>query len=110
MGDPPSVWQVPSLALPTWLSVTASPPATAPQTRMDEMMSRGIDPDVADPSHCHSHPDVPDKWPSRQELCAYVADTRRTILQHGGLDSCCRHEETMRKVRMATVIGQVPCK
>ena len=71
------------------------------QTHMDEMMSRGIDPDVADPTHCHSHPDVPDKWPSRQELRAYVADTRRAILQHSSLDSCCRQEETMRKVRMA---------
>ena len=74
---------------------------TVPQSRMDEMMSRGIDPDVADPTHCHSHPDVPDKWPSRQELCAYVADTRVAILQHSGLDSCCGHEEMMRKVRMA---------
>jgi hypothetical protein len=66
---------------------------------MDEMMSRGIDPDVADPTHCHSHPDVPDKWPSRQELRVYVANTRAAILQHSGLDSCCRHEETMRKAR-----------
>lgn len=74
---------------------------------MDEMMSRGIDPDVADPTHCHSHPDVPDQWPSRQELRAYVTNTRAAILQHSGLDSRCGHEETMRKVRMATL--QCPC-
>lgn len=61
-------------------------------------MSRGIDPDVADPQHCHSHPEVPDKWPSRQELRAYVAATRAAILQHGGLDNCCTDSEVMRRV------------
>ena len=38
------------------------------QTPLDEMLSRGIDPDVADPSKCHSHPEVPKRWPSRPEL------------------------------------------
>ena len=27
----------------------------------DELFSRGIDPDVDDPAHCHDHPDVPDR-------------------------------------------------
>src|SRR5687767_4226299 len=28
----------------------------------DELFSRGIDPDVDDPSRCHAHPDVPERW------------------------------------------------
>ena len=30
----------------------------------DELFSRGIDPDVDDPTHCHDHPEVPDRWPA----------------------------------------------
>lgn len=61
-------------------------------------MSRGIDPDVADPQRCHSHPDVPDTWPSRAELQAYVAANRAAVLQHGGLDKAGTDAEVMRRV------------
>ena len=40
---------------------------------LDLMLSRGIDPNVLDPSLCHSHPDVPDAWPSKELLLDYVA-------------------------------------
>jgi hypothetical protein len=43
---------------------------------MDIMLSRGIDPNVLDPTRCHSHPDVPATWPSKQELLDYVAQVR----------------------------------
>jgi len=39
--------------------------------RFDELFSRGIDPDVDDPTQCHSHPDVPDTWPALDEVLAY---------------------------------------
>ena len=34
----------------------------------DELFSRGIDPDVDDPTQCHAHPDVPDTWPALDEV------------------------------------------
>lgn len=71
------------------------------QSGMDEMMSRGIDPDVANPDECHSHPDVPDAWPSQRELHAYVAETRQKILQHGRLGECSTDMEAMRRVVLA---------
>lgn len=39
---------------------------------MDDMYSRGIDPNMADPSKCHSHPDVPPQWPPQPKVQAYV--------------------------------------
>jgi len=38
----------------------------------DVMFSRGIDPDVADPSKCHSHPEAPQKWPTQSQILQYV--------------------------------------
>lgn len=46
---------------------------------MDEMFSRGIDPNVVDPSQCHSHPDTPDHWPTKEELLNYVSSIRKDI-------------------------------
>ncbi|HYB40970.1 MAG TPA: SUMF1/EgtB/PvdO family nonheme iron enzyme, partial [Candidatus Methylomirabilis sp.] len=37
----------------------------------DELFSRGIDPDVDDPTRCHDHPDAPDRWPAVEEVIAY---------------------------------------
>ncbi|MEX2217151.1 MAG: DinB family protein, partial [Phycisphaerales bacterium] len=37
----------------------------------DELFSRGIDPDVDDPAHCHDHPEVPDRWPAVADVVAY---------------------------------------
>ncbi len=42
------------------------------QSHMDEMYSRGIDPNMADPTKCHSHPDVPPQWPAQPQVQAYV--------------------------------------
>ncbi|GLJ19812.1 hypothetical protein SUGI_0358950 [Cryptomeria japonica] len=38
------------------------------ESELDTIYSRGIDPNVLDPSHCHSHPVIPSTWPSK-ELC-----------------------------------------
>ena len=41
-------------------------------SELDTLFSRGIDPDVEDPTKCHSHPDVPSSWPAKPEIVAYV--------------------------------------
>jgi len=44
------------------------------------MLSRGIDPIVLDPSQCHSHPEVPQTWPTKAELETYVKEARASTL------------------------------
>eukprot|EP00249_Psilotum_nudum_P030628 c43427_g1_i1 orf=292-2445(+) len=45
----------------------------------DDMFSRGIDPLVLDPSKCHCHPEIPDKWPSTESIVNYVQNGRFAI-------------------------------
>jgi ergothioneine biosynthesis protein EgtB len=49
----------------------------------DELFSRGIDPDVDDPTHCHDHPDVPDRWPAVSDVVAYRDRVRAALLGAG---------------------------
>ena len=42
------------------------------ESEMDQMYSRGIDPILADPSKCHSHPDAPPEWPPQHQVQAYA--------------------------------------
>lgn len=51
-----------------------------PSTPTDIMFSRGIDPNVVDPTKCHSHPEVPQEWPTREDIEAYVQKTRGKLL------------------------------
>ncbi|HZE37099.1 MAG TPA: SUMF1/EgtB/PvdO family nonheme iron enzyme [Candidatus Eisenbacteria bacterium] len=46
----------------------------------DELFSRGIDPDVDDPTHCHAHPEVPDSWPPLSAVRAYRDRVRAAVL------------------------------
>lgn len=50
-------------------------------SELDNVFSRGIDPDVLEPSHCHGHPPVPSNWPSKETLINYVRRTRMMILK-----------------------------
>ncbi|DBA68320.1 TPA: hypothetical protein ACH3X2_013633 [Trebouxia sp. C0005] len=50
------------------------------QSHMDEMYSRGIDPNMADPTKCHRHPDVPPEWPAKPQVQDYVQKVRMHIL------------------------------
>lgn len=43
-------------------------------TALDITLSRGVDPNVLDPSKCHLHPAIPATWPSQQHLLEYVAE------------------------------------
>jgi ergothioneine biosynthesis protein EgtB len=49
----------------------------------DELFSRGIDPDVDDPTHCHDHPEVPATWPAVPEVLAYRDRVRAALLDAG---------------------------
>jgi ergothioneine biosynthesis protein EgtB len=51
----------------------------------DELFSRGIDPDVDDPTHCHDHPEVPERWPAVEEVLAYRDRVREALL--GSVDA-----------------------
>lgn len=57
------------------------------QSGMDEMMSRGIDPDVGNPQKYHSHPEVPDKWPSN----LLTSCPSLTFAERHGRDDVTRH-------------------
>jgi ergothioneine biosynthesis protein EgtB len=49
----------------------------------DELFSRGIDPDVDDPSRCHDHPDVPSQWPAPSAVLEYRDRVRALVLGAG---------------------------
>lgn len=51
------------------------------QSHMDEMYSRGIDPNMTDPTKCHSHPDVPPEWPAKPQVQDYAQKVRTHILE-----------------------------
>lgn len=52
-----------------------------PPSPLDTMLSRGIDPLVLDPSQCHSHPEIPQTWPTKAELEVYVVEARASTLE-----------------------------
>ncbi|KAF4446375.1 hypothetical protein F53441_9998 [Fusarium austroafricanum] len=45
------------------------------------IFERGIDPDVDNPEHCHTHSEIPEEWPPVQEITAYQ-DRVRSRLQN----------------------------
>lgn len=46
----------------------------------DYLFSRGIDPDVEDPTVCHAHPPPPPVWPPLPAIAAYRDDVRARIV------------------------------
>jgi gamma-glutamyl hercynylcysteine S-oxide synthase len=73
--------------------------------RFDEMFDRGIDPDVDDPSHCHAHPEVPERWPALDEVIAYRDHVRNTVLT--SLDEVATHASTNLMARHDRVLSMV---
>ena len=50
------------------------------------IFERGIDPDVDNPEHCHSHSELPDEWPPVTEILEFQENVRnrvRGILKQG---------------------------
>lgn len=44
-----------------------------------QIFERGIDPDVDNPEHCHSHSEIPSEWPPLQEMLAYQQRVRARV-------------------------------
>ncbi len=71
----------------------------------DELFSRGIDPDVDDPTHCHDHPEVPDRWPAVAEVVAYRDRVREALL--ASVDAVAARAETHLMAREGRVFSMV---
>jgi hypothetical protein len=71
----------------------------------DELFSRGIDPDVDDPAHCHDHPEIPDRWPSLDEVLSYRDQVRSAILD--AIDPVSERSETHVMGRNGRVFSMV---
>ncbi len=78
----PFVFYVGHLPAFAWIHIcggTLARPSFAPA--LDDMFSRGIDPDVDDPERCHDHPDVPEHWPALDTVLAYRDRVRAEVLR-----------------------------
>lgn len=68
--------------LPTFfdiqLSKSLNEPLTSP-TSFSDIFERGMDPDIDDPTKCHSHSIIPDKWPAIEEILEYQTRVRQRI-------------------------------
>jgi len=71
----------------------------------DDLFSRGIDPDVDDPTLCHDHPDVPDRWPSVGEVLAYRDRVRDAVLD--SVDAVSERDRTHVMARGGRVFSMV---
>lgn len=58
-------------------SLTPSPPPM--HNTWDSLFSRGMDPDVEDPTKCHDHPAPPPEWPKWKDVAAYSTAVRHAI-------------------------------
>jgi len=54
-------------------------PYTEPK-KFADIFERGIDPDMNDPSICHSHSEVPDVWPEVDEILAFRDRVRQRLM------------------------------
>lgn len=46
-----------------------------------QIFERGIDPDVDDPTKCHSHSEIPDTWPPLEDILQYQVTVRNRIIE-----------------------------
>lgn len=44
-----------------------------------QIFERGIDPDVDNPENCHAHSEIPETWPSAEEILAYQERVRYRV-------------------------------
>lgn len=68
--------------IPTFLDIqltkTTEEPATDPKSYYS-IFERGIDPDVDNPEQCHVHSEIPDEWPSVEEITIYQGRVRERL-------------------------------
>lgn len=68
------------------LSRATNAALTGPGQSYQEIFQRGIDPDVDDPSQCHSHSAAPESWPLLEEILKYGERVRsRTLALYEGV-------------------------
>ncbi|KAG0269148.1 hypothetical protein BGZ95_002179 [Linnemannia exigua] len=70
--------------IPTFLDIQLSRVLQEPFTEpsyFSVIFERGIDPDVEDPTQCHSHSEVPDTWPEVEEIVAFRNRVRERLLK-----------------------------
>ena len=70
--------------IPTFLDIhisraTGEKPTEPEKYRL--IFERGIDPDVDDPSQCHSHSEIPDTWPPVEEILIFQSRVRDRVKQ-----------------------------
>jgi ergothioneine biosynthesis protein EgtB len=75
----PFIFYVGHLPAFAWNHVSSILGQASFNARFDELFSRGIDPDVDDPTHCHDHPGVPESWPALAEVLAYRDRVRAAV-------------------------------
>ena len=81
--------------IPTFLDIqlskTTQDPPTDPASYYT-IFERGIDPDVDNPEHCHTHSEIPDEWPPVQEILTYqdCVRARLTALYANGQEKISR--------------------
>lgn len=76
--------------IPTFLDIHLSRVGNAAYTNKayTQIFERGIDPDVDDPTQCHSHSEVPDVWPDLGEMLHFrdvVRNRLREVYQSGAI-------------------------
>lgn len=68
--------------IPTFLDIhltKATGGAPTDPSYYPQIFERGIDPDVDDPTQCHSHSEVPDTWPPLDEILTFQNRVRERV-------------------------------
>lgn len=68
--------------IPTFLDIQLT--KTTKSTPTDpvyytSIFERGVDPDVDNPDHCHDHSEIPDEWPTVDEILEYQQRVRARL-------------------------------
>lgn len=68
--------------IPTFLDIHITKAIKGSPTKptyFRNIFERGIDPDVDNPEHCHAHSQIPDTWPSLEEILAFQNRVREKV-------------------------------
>ena len=68
--------------IPTFLDIHLTRVTTGkptPPAYYTQIFERGIDPDMDDPAQCHPHSDVPDSWPTLDDLLGFRDRVRERL-------------------------------
>ncbi|KAI1386175.1 C-type lectin protein [Hypoxylon trugodes] len=82
--------------IPTFLDIQLTKTTKNPPTEpafYSSIFERGIDPDVDNPEHCHKHSEIPEEWPSVEDVIEYQGRVRNRLksIYSIGLDNVPRN-------------------